>query len=113
VLTQTLTLRIGTAGHGGNDIIGDMAQTHMSEAELARDLHAVLERVRQGAEIVVEEGHGRVALITPVPGPGRPIDECIAIARARGSGAFLDANFAHDLSEIIAAREAVDTSAWE
>jgi hypothetical protein len=35
-------------------MIEDMAQVHMTEAELARDLHAVLEQVRQGAEIIVE-----------------------------------------------------------
>jgi hypothetical protein len=33
-------------------MIESMAQLHMTEAELARDLHAVLERVRQGAEVV-------------------------------------------------------------
>ena len=32
----------------------NMAQVHMTEAELARDLHAVLEQERQGAEIVVD-----------------------------------------------------------
>ena len=94
-------------------MIESMAQLHMTEAELARDLHAVLERVRQGAEVVVEEGHRRVALIKPVEGPGRPIDECIAIARARGSDAVLDEDFARDLEEIIDRREPLDTSAWE
>ncbi|MEP6716207.1 MAG: hypothetical protein ABJC09_11580 [Terriglobia bacterium] len=85
----------------------------MTEAELARDLHAVLERVRQGAGIVVEEGYRRVALIRPVEGPGRPIDECIAITRARGSRATLDEDFAKDPDEIIARREPLNTSAWE
>ena len=91
----------------------DMAQLHMTEAELARDLHGVLERVRQGAEVVVEDGYNRVALIKPVEGPGRPIDECIAIARARGSQATLDEEFAKDLEEIIAGRAPLDTAAWE
>ena len=75
-------------------MIESMAQLHMTGAELARDLHAVLERVRQGAEVVVEEGHRRVALIKPVEGPRRPIDECIAIARARGFDDGLDEDFA-------------------
>lgn len=85
----------------------------MTEAELARDLHGVLEQVRQGAEVFVEDGDRRVALIRRAEGPGRPIDECIAIARARGSRATLDEDYAKDLEEIMAAREPFDTSAWE
>jgi antitoxin (DNA-binding transcriptional repressor) of toxin-antitoxin stability system len=94
-------------------MIEDMAVLHMTEAELARDLHAVLEKVRQGAEIVVEEGYRTVALIKPVQGPGRPLDECIAIAKAQGSGATLDEDFAQDLEEIIAQRRPLDASAWD
>ena len=36
---------------------------HMTEAELARDLHRVLEKVRQGVEVVIEEDHRPVAVI--------------------------------------------------
>jgi hypothetical protein len=54
-----------------------------------------------------------MALIRPPEGPGRPIDECIAIARARGSRATPDEDFAKDLGEIMAARKPFDTSAWE
>ena len=41
----------------------NMAQVHMTEAELARDLHAVLEKVRQGVEIVVDRNDQPVAVI--------------------------------------------------
>ncbi len=34
-----------------------MATVHMSEAEVARDLHAVLAKVQQGVEIVIEQDH--------------------------------------------------------
>lgn len=91
----------------------DMAQVHMSEAEVARNFSATLEKVRQGAEVVVERDDRPVAVISPVKGPGRPIDECIAIAKARGSGATLDEDFAKDLEEIIASRQPLDTSAWD
>ena len=94
-------------------MIEDMAELHMTEAELARDLHAALEKVRQGAEIIVEEGYRTVAVIKPVQGPGRPLDECIALAKAHGSGATLDEDFAQDLEEIIAQRRPLDTSAWD
>jgi antitoxin (DNA-binding transcriptional repressor) of toxin-antitoxin stability system len=94
-------------------MIGNMAQVHMTEAELARNLHAVLEKVRNGAEVVIEQDHQAVAVIKMPQAPGRPIDECIAIARARDSHATLDEDFAAGLEEIIASRKPLDTSAWE
>ncbi len=62
---------------------------------------------------MIEEGYRTVAIISPVKGPGRPIDQCIALAEARSSGATLDENFAEDLEEIIAERKPLDTSAWD
>jgi hypothetical protein len=44
-------------------MIEDMAQVHMTEAELARDLHAVLEQVRQDVEVIVERDAKPVAVI--------------------------------------------------
>ena len=90
-----------------------MAQVHMTEAEVVRDIQAVLERVRQGTEIIIEEGYRTVAIISPVKGPGRPIDECIALAREYGSGAIPDEDFAKDLEEIIAGRKPLDASVWD
>ena len=92
-------------------MIEGLAQVHMTKAKLARDLHAVLEKVRQGAEVIIEDGYRRVAVIKPVQGPGRSIDECIA--RAHNSGATLDEEFAKDLEEIIASRKPLDTPAWD
>src|SRR5260221_11245036 len=63
-------------------MIEGMAQGHMTEAEVARDLHAVLEKVREGGEVIIEKDHRPGAGIRTPPGPGRPIDECIALARA-------------------------------
>ncbi len=94
-------------------MIEDMAQVHMTEAEVTRDFAAVLEKLRQGAEVVVEQNHRPVAVITPVKGPGRPIDECIALAKAHGSGATLDEDFAHDLEEVIAQRKPLDAPVWD
>jgi antitoxin (DNA-binding transcriptional repressor) of toxin-antitoxin stability system len=90
-----------------------MAQVHMSVAEVAKNFAAALENVRQGAEVVVERDQHPVAVITAVKGPGRPIDECIAIAQARGSNATPDENFAKDLEEIITHRPPLDTSVWD
>lgn len=88
-----------------------MAQLHMSESELVRNIQSVLQRVREGAEVVVEEGLRTVAVISPAPSPGRPIDECIAAAR--NSSSALDEDFAAELREILASRRPVDTSVWE
>jgi hypothetical protein len=62
---------------------------------------------------VVEQDYRAIAVIRPVKGPGRPIDECIALAKARDSGATLDEDFAKDLEETIANRQPLDTSVWE
>ncbi len=94
-------------------MIENMAQVHMTEAELAQNLHAVLEKVRNGAEVVIEQDHQTVAVIKMPQAPGRPIDECIAIARARDSHATLDEDFAADLEEIIASARPLETPAWE
>jgi prevent-host-death family protein len=56
----------------------------MTEAEVARDLHGVLEKVRKGAEIVVEANNRPVAVIRPPEPRGRLLSECIALAEARG-----------------------------
>lgn len=94
-------------------MIEGMAQVHMSEAEVVKDIQAVLDKVRQGAEVVIEQGDRTVAIIKPVKSPGRPIDECIALAKAHESGATLDEDFAQDLEEIIASRQPLDTSVWD
>ena len=44
-------------------MIEDMASLHITEAELARDVHAVLQKVRKGIEVVIEEDHRAVAII--------------------------------------------------
>lgn len=81
-------------------MIEAMAQVHMTEAELASDLHGVLAKVRQGVEVVVvEHDHRPVAVIrAPLP-KGRLLSECIALAEARGSAATLDEGFMKDVEE--------------
>ena len=59
-------------------MIMDMGTLRITEAELARDIHAVLAMVREGAEILVEQDHHAVAVIrSPLP-KGRLLSECIA-----------------------------------
>jgi antitoxin (DNA-binding transcriptional repressor) of toxin-antitoxin stability system len=91
-----------------------MAQVHMTEAELARDVHGVLAKVQQGIEVVVEQDHRPVAVIrSPLP-KGRLLSECIALAEAHGSTATLDEGFMKDVEEGIASRSKPwNPPAWE
>jgi antitoxin (DNA-binding transcriptional repressor) of toxin-antitoxin stability system len=95
-----------------------MAQVHMSEAEVAKDFAAVLEKVRQGTEVVVEQDHRPVAIIRTPQGPGRSIDECIVLAKAYetrlGFAPVPDAEFAQDVqSAIDAHREPLNPPSWD
>ncbi len=81
-----------------------MPQLHMTEAEVARDLHDVLNKVQQGVEVVIEQNHRPIAIIRSPLTERRLLSECIALAEARGSTATLDEGFAADVEEGIAAR---------
>lgn len=105
---------VSPGGRGGKEaIIDSMAHVYMTDAEVTRDFGAVLEKLRQGADIVVERDRRPVAVISAVKGPGRPIDECIALAEAHGSGGVLDESFAEDLKEIIGERRLLDAPVWD
>ena len=77
------------------------ATVHMSEAEVARDLHAVLAKVQQGVEIVIEQGNRPVAVLRPALPVGRMISEIVADLKAPGSHAVMDDGFARDIEERI------------
>jgi antitoxin (DNA-binding transcriptional repressor) of toxin-antitoxin stability system len=98
-------------------MIEGMAALHISEAELARDLHAVLEQVRQGGEIVIEQDQRPVAIMKPVQQPGRLLSESIAIARQReqerGCAATLDSDFAEDMEDIVRNRQLWNPTSWD
>jgi len=86
-------------------IMEPMATVRMSEADVSRDLHAVLVRVQQGIEVVIEDDHRPVATIRSPVRSGRPISECIAAAEASGSKVTLDEGFARDVEEGIRDRQ--------
>lgn len=78
-----------------------MARVHITEDELARDTHAVLSKVQEGIEVIVEQHHRPVAVIKTPQGPGRKISECIALAKAYekrlGYSPVPDPEFARDV----------------
>lgn len=104
----------------GRAIMETMASVHMSEAELARDLHAVLARVQQGVEVVIEQDDRPVAVLKPSESarPGRKLSECIALAKAYearlGCAPIPDEDFAKDVQAgIDARRDSFEPPAWD
>jgi hypothetical protein len=99
-------------------MIEEMATVRITEAELARDIHAVLAKVQEGIEVIVEQDHRPVAVIKTPRGPGRKISECIALAKAHeeelGYAPAPDADFAKDVQAAIDAhREPLNPPAWD
>jgi antitoxin (DNA-binding transcriptional repressor) of toxin-antitoxin stability system len=77
-------------------MIVDMGTLRITEAELARDIHAVLAKVRTGVEVIVERDHRTVAVIrTPAP-QGSLLSESIALAEARGTTAIPDEGYVEE-----------------
>ena len=54
-------------------MIEEMGTVRITEAELARDNHAVLAKAQEGVEVIVEQGDRPVAFIKTPQGPGRKI----------------------------------------
>ena len=85
----------------------------MTEAELARNLHTVLEKVRQGTEVVVEYDAQPIAVLRPPVPPSRKISEVLALM-PRDSKARMDASFARDIEAAIEGhREAFEPPPWD
>ena len=88
-----------------------MATIHFTEAEAARDLHAVLERARSGGQVEIESGSQTFRLSLLAPGGGalplprytepRLLSEILADLEAHPSTATLDEQFSKDLEEVI------------
>jgi len=91
-----------------------MGVVHMSEAEVVKDIAAVLAKVRQGVEIVIEQDQRAIAVIKPSHPAGRMISDVIADLKARGSSATMDEDFARDIEEgINAHREPWNPPSWD
>ena len=99
-------------------MIKEMATVRITEAELARDIRAVLAKVQEGVEVIVERDHRPVAVIKTPQGPGRKISDCIALAKAYeeklGYAPIPDPDFAKDVQAAIDAhREPLNPPAWD
>jgi len=90
---------------------------HLSDAEAAKDFAAVLERVREGAEIVIENDARPVARAAENV-RGRLLSGSIALAKAHaeelGYEPVMDAEFTADLEEIVEShRKPLNPPAWD
>jgi antitoxin (DNA-binding transcriptional repressor) of toxin-antitoxin stability system len=100
------------AGRNGYD--RDMAVLRITEAELVNNIADVMRQVRQGCEIIVEQGNQPVAVIRPSRPVGRPISEVIADLKAWGSTVAIDDDFARDIEEGIRAyRQPWNPPSWD
>jgi antitoxin (DNA-binding transcriptional repressor) of toxin-antitoxin stability system len=86
---------------------------HISEAEAANACASLLDRVRAGAEIVIENGMQPVAILHPAEPLRRTISECIELL-PEDSTATVDLEFAKDVEKAIEShREPLNPPAWD
>jgi antitoxin (DNA-binding transcriptional repressor) of toxin-antitoxin stability system len=83
---------------------------HISKTEAVEKLDSLLDRVSEGAEVIIENNTQPVAVLRSAENhPGRLLSESIALAEAHGSTVNLDGDFARDLEAIVNShREALD-----
>jgi antitoxin (DNA-binding transcriptional repressor) of toxin-antitoxin stability system len=89
---------------------------HISETEAeATNVATLLEHVRAGSEVIIENDSRPVAILRPAePAPGRLLSESIALAEASGATATLDGEFARDIEAAINShREPLNSPAWD
>lgn len=92
---------------------------HVSETEARDDFGSLLDRVRAGAEVVIEDNSNPIAVLRPASnGPGRLLSESIALAEEHakdlGYTPTLDPDFAADLEEIINShRKPLNPPEWD
>ena len=72
---------------GGRALIDIMATVRITEAELARDIHAVLAKVQEGVEVIVEQDHRPVAVIRTPRRSGRQPISAFLVGQIEGQEA--------------------------
>lgn len=95
-----------------------MAVIHISEADAARDFASLMARVREGSEVVIENGAAVVAVLKPAEEfHPRLLSESIALAKEHakrlGYEPKMDPDFAADLDEIINHRKPGRLPEWD
>ena len=87
---------------------------HISEAEAASNFASLMERVRAGAEFVIERDAQPVAIVQPAEPHVRLLSESLRLAREHASTATLDENFGKDVEGAIEShREPLNPPSWD
>ena len=90
-----------------------MAQVHMTEAELVRDIASVLDRVQSGTEVVIERNAKPVAVLRGAEPRRRRLSEILA-SLPEHSSATIDPDFAADVQSFIDRhREPLNSQDWD
>ncbi len=90
-----------------------MAVLHISEAELARDIASLIDRVQSGAEIVIERNARPIAVLRAAEPRRRKLSEIVA-ALPEDSTATIDPDFAADVQAFIDShREPLHAPEWD
>jgi len=90
----------------------------ITESELARDVRAVLAKIEQGSEVIIEsEDHSPVAVMRKAQSVGRTISDCITRAQAAeaklGHAPAPDPDFGRDVQAGIDARREPILNLWD
>jgi prevent-host-death family protein len=87
---------------------------HVSEADAASNFGKLLERVRAGAEVVIESDKLPIAVVRPAEPLVRLLSESLRLAREHASTATLDSDYARDVEAgIDSHREPLDPPSWD
>ena len=78
-----------------------MATIRISAAEAARDFPGLLARVREGAEIVIEDPSAPPVILRAVEEPLRRLSESLRMAKEHASSSTLDGGFGKDLEAVV------------
>jgi antitoxin (DNA-binding transcriptional repressor) of toxin-antitoxin stability system len=71
-------------------------------------------RVREGAEVIIENENSPVAILRPARAQVRLLSESLRLAEEHGSTATLDPDFAHDVEAAIEShREPLTPPEWD
>jgi antitoxin (DNA-binding transcriptional repressor) of toxin-antitoxin stability system len=86
---------------------------HISEADLAKDVQSILDRVRSGTEVIIERDAHAIAVLRATALPRRKVSECIELLPA-DSDATIDPDFAKDVEAAIAShRDPLEPPPWD
>jgi antitoxin (DNA-binding transcriptional repressor) of toxin-antitoxin stability system len=86
---------------------------HISEADLAKDVQSILDRVRSGTEVIIERDAHAIAVLRATAPSRRKVSECIELLPA-DSDATIDPDFAKDVEAAIAShRDPLEPPPWD